>query len=1465
MTDGLRDIIIKIVPELEDKDYKKHLQEMADNSKSAMEKAFRNLDKSVSLAFKDLEKGVTKGDSGWQSQIQNYLDTFKSMQDYMSKTGFLPNDVNTKLYQAYANIVKIHDKIISVGNAAQRNLAESKQQTEEYTKWKAGLDVLTKTWTNMNEKVAQYEDKLAKAEQVQPLKEQLTGKNVDQKIQNYAKYVEKIEEYNQRIAKLQAEASQARDFRNQPGRNEESRAAILKSIEQLESQIHMIENQRANTQRAMNSLGKANIPILQQIYEITKGDIRSVEQLEEELEKALEAASRAEAEKVKYENAENKPEQFTYDYDSYNKAQEYVKRLINELIVAAQKTDELEQHAKKTGASFNQWRNVVWSFSRLLGNVYTIGLDIVRGAKQIANFYVKIWNTAKKVLSTLKQWRKHITGTANEHAKSWKQMLKDIIRYSLGIRSIFALFRRLRGYIKEAFTAMAEQIPEVNAMLASLKSSLYALKGSLATAFEPILSAIAPALVRLIDLLAKAITYIGMFFAALTGRSYVYKANKVAQTIGKAAGAAKELNKQLQGFDELNNLTSSSGGGGGGGDTPLAQFEKVDVPEWIKNLADILKKAWEDFLRPIKSAWAKVGDEVVAAWTKAFNNVKTLLSNIVKDFFTAWNNGFGESITTNILKIVRDIGNGIANLAEKINDAWTAVEEGANKSNGLRFWEAILGIIDKVTAGIQKITEDTANWIATINLTPAMTAFVHWLESLVSVAEMAMEILYQFWDRALKPILTWAFDGENSGIARFFQILADFNNKLDMPKIIDDLNKIWDALGRFGINIGEGLLIFMEKMLGYLAEWLNSDDFTQWCQDVADFLDGLNPEDLADDLEQVWTIIKNIANELWTAIKYVIDHKDQILDFLEWCSKHLKEIAAIFLGGKLAIDFARFIANLLLAGGAISKFVGGLGSASGLIASIGSALPIILAVVAAVGLLVAAYGGVGEVVERVKKTVLDVYDKVKKKSEDLGLPKKIQDLKDSLKKLGESFDKILVPIQKVLVKFGLLGETSTGLKGAFEIMFAYITVVFTALFTCVATQITSIIAVITDAINFVSGIVQIVSGVFELIVGIVTFDGQKIKEGATDIWEGVKTTFSSGIKFVKDLFKGFIDTILAPFKAIKYALVGDPIVIDMWEEIKRVFDESIGKVIDFVKNLKEKVIELFTKLKEKIEEKVKDIKAKFKEFADDIKQKKDDIANKLTELKEKFVEKFNDIKSKLQEKVQDVKSKLTELASKFTEIKNNIAETLSNIVSKIREKLDDAKSKIDTFKSNISTALNNVKDTFVKAFENIKEGIKTPINEALGFVEKFVNGVIRAINRLGDKLGDFEFDIPDALADKFDLPTNFKIDVPRLSEISIPRLAQGAVIPPNKEFLAVLGDQKRGTNIEAPLDTMVEAFNMANRGGNEQELRLLQEQNDLLRQLLNKEFGISERQIYNSVINQDNIRRKSTGSSAFAY
>jgi hypothetical protein len=108
-----------------------------------------------------------------------------------------------------------------------------------------------------------------------------------------------------------------------------------------------------------------------------------------------------------------------------------------------------------------------------------------------------------------------------------------------------------------------------------------------------------------------------------------------------------------------------------------------------------------------------------------------------------------------------------------------------------------------------------------------------------------------------------------------------------------------------------------------------------------------------------------------------------------------------------------------------------------------------------------------------------------------------------------------------------------------------------------------------------------------------------------------------------------------------------------------------------------------------------------------------------------------------------------------------------------------------------------------------------------GFISGFesaINGIISAfesmINWITDGLNKISFDLPDWIGGG-----HFGIDIPRstLGRVSIPRLAQGAVIPGNREFLAVLGDQPAGqTNIEAPLQTIVEAFNMAlNSRGND--------------------------------------------------
>ena len=81
-------------------------------------------------------------------------------------------------------------------------------------------------------------------------------------------------------------------------------------------------------------------------------------------------------------------------------------------------------------------------------------------------------------------------------------------------------------------------------------------------------------------------------------------------------------------------------------------------------------------------------------------------------------------------------------------------------------------------------------------------------------------------------------------------------------------------------------------------------------------------------------------------------------------------------------------------------------------------------------------------------------------------------------------------------------------------------------------------------------------------------------------------------------------------------------------------------------------------------------------------------------------------------------------------------------------------------------------------------------------VESAVNAMVRTLNALSFEVPKW---VPSIGGTKFSLGLK-TVDLP-----NIPYLAQGAVLPPNQPFLAVVGDQRSGTNVEAPLTTIQEA------------------------------------------------------------
>ena len=148
-----------------------------------------------------------------------------------------------------------------------------------------------------------------------------------------------------------------------------------------------------------------------------------------------------------------------------------------------------------------------------------------------------------------------------------------------------------------------------------------------------------------------------------------------------------------------------------------------------------------------------------------------------------------------------------------------------------------------------------------------------------------------------------------------------------------------------------------------------------------------------------------------------------------------------------------------------------------------------------------------------------------------------------------------------------------------------------------------------------------------------------------------------------------------------------------------------------------------------------------------------------------------------------------------------IFQTYGNFISGLFNSIKQWLSGIIEFISGVFTG------DWTKAWEGVKDIFKGIWNGIITAVEYAINFIINGINLLISALNTIHFEVPDWVP--LIGGRSFGISIPLVSNVALPRLAQGAVIPPNREFLAVLGDQKSGTNIETPLETMLQAFRQA--------------------------------------------------------
>lgn len=111
-----------------------------------------------------------------------------------------------------------------------------------------------------------------------------------------------------------------------------------------------------------------------------------------------------------------------------------------------------------------------------------------------------------------------------------------------------------------------------------------------------------------------------------------------------------------------------------------------------------------------------------------------------------------------------------------------------------------------------------------------------------------------------------------------------------------------------------------------------------------------------------------------------------------------------------------------------------------------------------------------------------------------------------------------------------------------------------------------------------------------------------------------------------------------------------------------------------------------------------------------------------------------------------------------------------------------------------------------KIIDPLVNGFKGMVNGIIGFLNAMIAGIVSGVNGIVNAVNKLSFTAPDWIPGIGGKTVGFNLKTVHTPQI--PYLAQGAVLPANKPFLAVVGDQKHGTNVEAPLETIQQAVAM---------------------------------------------------------
>ena len=413
-----------------------------------------------------------------------------------------------------------------------------------------------------------------------------------------------------------------------------------------------------------------------------------------------------------------------------------------------------------------------------------------------------------------------ITGGSKQANASVSTGLKTILKYTLGIRSLYVLFNKLRSAAKEGLSNLAQYSAPVNESISMLMSSLTQLKNSLATAFSPIITTVAPILTSFISMLSQAATYVGMFIATLTGAKTFTKATAVqedyAKSLNGTASAAKKAAGALAKFDDLDVLQKQDASVGGAGGVSVGDmFEEVEIPNRFEGIVEWFKQMWDD------SDFKELGEYIA-------NGLKSALDGI------SWSN-IKES-ARNIAKSIATLINGFIQTEGLGYSIGNTLAQGIN--TGLEFLNSFVHKLDWKAAG-NFIAEQLNGFFDGIEWELIYDTFVTGFHGL---AESINGFISTFkWDNVSESI-SWIVRTAADSLTEFFTTteFKELGTRIgeQFEKLLKD-DKMWYSVGK---AIGSGLQAAFDFVKGFLSGIHFKDVVEAIKNTLAGFFEGFDDE-----------------------------------------------------------------------------------------------------------------------------------------------------------------------------------------------------------------------------------------------------------------------------------------------------------------------------------------------------------------------------------------------------------------------------------------------------------------------------------------------------------------------------------------------------------------------------------------------------------------------------------------------